>query len=411
MVVGRYDVIIIGGGIAGLYAAMKLLQKNPNAKVLLVERSNRLGGRVGNAKFRGTSVVCGAGVGRLEKDRILLSLLKVMSLKPQFLPPVSHHFAKTVKKVDVNGTISKLQTIEAAMKPPLDKRKTFKSFAKAHLGQKSYSEFVQATGYTDFEKQDAHDVLYNYGMDDNADGWTPVMVGWDDLVDSMKAWIIKHHNVKIKKNVEITRWDQGDQDITVYGTTDGAKADVVFSTKSLVVATTIESLTKLFPEKSIYNNIHGQQFIRLYAQLAVSSRQIMANAAPSITVVPAPLQEIIPINPQKGIYMIGYADNKSAQVLRDHGDDKQSIASFAEKALSLPKGSIHISNIQSHFWSIGTHYCDVLPRRFENREQFIHEAQRPHPNIFVVGEVVALNQGWVEGALQSVENVLDEIII
>ena len=30
-------------------------------------------------------------------------------------------------------------------------------------------------------------------------------------------------------------------------------------------------------------------------------------------------------------------------------------------------------------------------------------------NVFVVGEMVAKNQGWVEGALESVENIIEEI--
>jgi monoamine oxidase len=40
------------------------------------------------------------------------------------------------------------------------------------------------------------------------------------------------------------------------------------------------------------------------------------------------------------------------------------------------------------------------------RSQFIHKAQIPLPNLLVVGEVVAENQGWTEGALESVEKVV-----
>ncbi len=411
----KHDVIIIGGGIAGLYAAMKLVQKRPNAKILIVERSSRLGGRIGNSKFRGTSVVCGAGVGRLEKDKLLLSLLQKLNLKPQLLPPVLHHFSKAVKSVDIMETINKLQQIENEV--DAGNRKTFKSFASAHLGRKAYREFVQATGYTDFEKQDAHDVLYNYGMDDNADGWTPVRIIWDDLVDALTTWLKRHRNVKIKKRVNITRWGQtpdGGEQIIVHGQKKGSgtgTVDIAYRTSNLVVATTIESITKLFPKKSIYTHIHCQPFIRLYAQVAPSSRKIMADSVSSITIVPSPLQEIIPFNHDQGIYMIGYADNKSANTLHKYENDKHSIAMFAEKALRLPTGSINISHIQSHFWKCGTHFFDVLPIQYQMREEFVREAQRPHPNVFVVGEVVALNQGWVEGALQSVDNVVEEINI
>lgn len=401
------DVVIVGGGIAGLYAAMRILESKPNASILLLEMSNRLGGRAGNTKFRGARVVCGAGVGRQEKDALLLALAKKLELETQTLPPVSHHFAKSVKKVNIVATIKKLQRVEAT------KRSTFKSFAEAHLGKQGYEDFVAATGYTDFEKEDAHDVLYNYGMDDNADGWTPVRVVWDDMVTNMKKWLLSHPNLKIKMNLHITRYEDisnNSSTITVSGTAKDGN-HVSFTTKSLIVATTIDSIRQLFPSKSIYKHIHGQPFMRLYAQLhGTQSRSLMADAVPSITIVPRPLQEIIPFDHAKGIYMIGYADNKSALTLHNLQDDKQKIASLVEKALLLPKDSIHISHTQSHFWQIGTHYYDVLPKRFESREQFIHEAQRPFRGIFVVGEVVAINQGWVEGALRSVEDVLDDIL-
>jgi monoamine oxidase len=41
-----------------------------------------------------------------------------------------------------------------------------------------------------------------------------------------------------------------------------------------------------------------------------------------------------------------------------------------------------------------------------SREEFIYRAQHPDPNVIVVGEVVANNQGWTEGALESVKKAL-----
>ena len=78
-------------------------------------------------------------------------------------------------------------------------------------------------------------------------------------------------------------------------------------------------------------------------------------------------------------------------------------------------------------WDIGTHYYSPLSDKYKTREEFIREAQHPIPNghnghnghnvpnvpyghnghnVLVVGEVVSLHQGWVNGALESVQAVL-----
>ena len=40
------DIVIIGGGISGIYLMMNLKDKYPNLKVKLLESNNRFGGRI-----------------------------------------------------------------------------------------------------------------------------------------------------------------------------------------------------------------------------------------------------------------------------------------------------------------------------------------------------------------------------
>ena len=42
----KFDVIIAGGGIAGVLAATRINEVNPNARILLLEKEPRLGGRL-----------------------------------------------------------------------------------------------------------------------------------------------------------------------------------------------------------------------------------------------------------------------------------------------------------------------------------------------------------------------------
>ena len=78
-----YDVVIIGAGISGLYAAYKIKNINPNVKLLILEEQSEkyMGGRTGNDIFEGVKIVTGADVGRIGKDKILLKLLHTFNIK------------------------------------------------------------------------------------------------------------------------------------------------------------------------------------------------------------------------------------------------------------------------------------------------------------------------------------------
>jgi len=67
--------------------------------------------------------------------------------------------------------------------------------------------------------------------------------------------------------------------------------------------------------------------------------------------------------------------------------------------------------ISSFYWPIGTHYYEPLSSEYRSRQAFIKEAQTPEKNLFVIGEMVALHQGWVEGALESVEHIINKLLL
>jgi|LauGreSBDMM110SN_4_FD.fasta_scaffold836011_1 protoporphyrinogen oxidase len=55
-----YDVIIIGSGMAGLYAALQVKKLAPKLSFLVVEKYDTYGGKSYNEDFENTSVVTGA---------------------------------------------------------------------------------------------------------------------------------------------------------------------------------------------------------------------------------------------------------------------------------------------------------------------------------------------------------------
>ena len=81
----------------------------------------------------------------------------------------------------------------------------------------------------------------------------------------------------------------------------------------IIVATAIDSIRKLLPTENIYRGIKSQPFLRLYGKFSKCSIPIMKQYVKGYTIVPQPLQKIIPMNPDNGVYMIAYNDNKNSK--------------------------------------------------------------------------------------------------
>jgi hypothetical protein len=149
----------------------------------------------------------------------------------------------------------------------------------------------------------------------------------------------------------------------------------------------------------------------LYGKFTQKSIPIMKEYVKGYTVVSTPLQKMIPMDPNKGIYMIAYSDNESAIFLKKYlGNsltNRNKLCRLIELSLGIPENTIQLSAIMDFYWNEGTHYYEPLDKKvYKNREDFIYEAQHPEDGIIVVGEAVSRKLGWVEGALDSVKLAL-----
>jgi hypothetical protein len=391
-------IIIIGAGISGLYAAYKIKMLYPKSNITILEQK-WIGGRIGSQFFQGTEVVTGAGVGRKRKDKLLIKLLKQLEIPYQeFLS--KHYYSNTlVGLCNVKETFMKLRKRYTPCK------KAFKEYAESILGIEKYKIFVTCSGYSDYEKQDAYDVLYNYGFNDNYDNWTALSIPWTKLLISL----INKINIKnIHLRSEVQKIDIiSDNIFFVYTNKE------LYTCNMIIVATPIDTIRKLLPKENIYKGIKGQPFLRLYGKFSECSIPIIKEYVKGYTIVHPPLQKIIPMDPENGVYMIAYNDNKSSKYLKkwleNTEENRAKLCTLIKKALCIPAEiNIYLSSILEFYWNIGTHYYTPLDhKKYKNRDEFIKIAQNPMENVLVVGESVSINQGWVEGALKSVHCVID----
>jgi hypothetical protein len=411
-----YDVIIVGSGISGLYSAYNIKKISPNTSYLILEKYKKkwIGGRMNNETFYGTQIVTGAGVGRQDTNPLLVKLLRELHV-PFKKTTAIMNYSKLLpnhSEFDVVKIITFLKK-EYNKNPDKYKNLTFKNFASQILGDVKYKLFTIYAGYTDYEDADVYETLYNYGMDDNKSGWPMLYIPWKELVHRLCEYI-GYSNIKYSNNVmSITKInDEGENCLFEIKTDEG---NAYFSNK-VIVATTISGILKLVPgasnANSLYQQIHGQPFLRLYAKFDKKSSEILKKVVENYTIVPGPLQKIIPINSEKGVYMIAYNDNANALVLKNHLkntlQNRKLYEKLIEQSLGLPTHSLYIIEIKDFYWPIGTHYYEPMRGPYKSREEFVYDAQHPEKGMLVVGEAVSTYQGWSEGALESVRSVLNK---
>ena len=401
-----YDIIIIGSGISGLYSAYNIKKNSPDTSFLILEKYKKqwIGGRTSNDSFYGTEIVTGAGIGRKAKDKLLFNLLKELDLETceHYIHPT---YSKLIQRVDIEEIVGKLKKEYPKYK---GKHITFKDFAKNILGEHEYKLFLINSGYTDYENEDASETIYDYGLEDNFFRWKAFNVPWKKLVYKLAHHIGETH-FKFSSNVTKINKIQENPCRFFIETETGAN----YMCNKVIIATTITSLRKIFPTKPIYNDIEGQPFLRLYGKFSKKSIPIMKQYVKSLTILPGPLQKIIPINEDTGVYMIAYNDNNNTIALKNHlentSENRNLYCRLIEKSLGIPNESLQLSAIKEYYWPIGTHYYKPLNTKiYHNRNEFIEEAQHPEKGVLVVGEVVSHNQGWTEGALESVKAVLSK---
>lgn len=386
----EYDIIVIGSGIAGLYSAFLIKQMSPKTSILILEQNNTIGGRMGSYNFYNNYINTGAGIGRKKKDINLINLLNQLNIKyNEFM-----FYVKYSKYINPDINISQIIKLLKQKYSNDFSSYTFKKYAIYHLGIKLYKDFITKIGFSDFEKEAVNDVLNYYGLDDNTEGWIALKIDWNMLIEkiSEKIGLI---NIKVKNKV-----------ISISKINDKFIVNTIkqkYYSNKIIIATTIDTIFKILPTLSIYKQVHGQPFLRVYAKFS--------NPIPNLefyTIVTGPLKKISPINIKDAIYMIAYTDNKSAILLQNYTtnnlSNRQYFCKLVEKALDVK--NLNLIAIKSFYWEIGTHYYEPLKKTFKNRTQFINQAQHPDKNILVVGEMISKHQGWTMGTLDSVETVV-----
>jgi hypothetical protein len=385
------NTIVIGSGIAGLYYTYKnLINKN----FLILEKNNYIGGRIKTSKFYGQTIVHGAGVGRYDKDKLLKKLLKELDIpikkiinKKNYYPPLSINFDS---KEFINGV---LNTLREYYQLNPNYRGSFKDIMLKLFNPNILDDFIDLNGYTDFLKEDYRETLFHYDIEDNIDITNIFYIPWKQLIDKLVSKIGRKN---IYTNCEV----KNIYDVNPNGYKIETMSGDYLIAKKIIIATDISFIHKIFPKNYLYKFIDSQNFSRIYVKFDKKSTEIIKKYINGYTIVSRPLQKIIPISEEKGIYMIAYNDNINSIKTKNI-----SIEKLIKNIIGENLKDLKVLDKKIIFWKIGTHYFKPYFWDFKDWSKYMFIMQNPAKDIHIVGEPFSSNQGWVEGALESVKNV------
>jgi protoporphyrinogen oxidase len=385
-----YDYIIIGGGIAGLYANYLLSTKGKAG--ILLERNEYFGGRAFEMDFHGTLIKLGAGI-MADHNKHLLALLKKLNIKVNsFKSTTETDFKKNPNFYAMGDAICEIKnTFEKNKKSIKSKGYNMKEFLIKYFGSTFAKEFILNCEYHDFVNSDVEYFIKHYDISDMShEPYNILVIKWIDLINKL-----------VKKNcynnIEVLNVEK---DNNIFNVT---VKDNIYQSKKIIFATSLKPLVKL--SKNIINNnvidynkyIGTVPFIRIYCYYKNGYTDNLSH----YTIVDTKLQKIIKIN--NNILMASYSDSSNAlywhKVKKLNKEKQIKIVSKYLEDFNV-KGTI--DDIVIAYWDEGIHYYKPT----KNLHKTIKKLSNPSKNVYVVGEIISYKQGWVEGAIESVDRII-----
>lgn len=395
-----YDYIIIGGGIAGLYARYLL----SNYKVLLLEKEKYLGGRGIEINFHNEQIKLGAGIAA-PHNKHLLKLLNKLKIKYQKVKGdinVAFNTEFNINK-SIDLIIKKYNSLKKENHVDI-KNLNVKEFIIKYFGKEFFREYSLLAEYTDFFDSDLEYYIKYYPiLDHKISKYSIIYLSWQNLIEKLQTKGVG----EIKLDLEVKNIIKLDKDFIVNNK---------FRSKNIIFTVTINSLNKIIEKTKLFNlkpysYIDYIPFIRIYTyhkngHKLDNKKTIDDKIIQRYNIVDNHLQKIIIISDK--ILMISYSDNEHANYWYKYSSDKNILIKKILKILEIMFGEdqlkdFTIDDIFIKYWKEGIHY--YKPHPMIKFDDLLNKLQNPIDNIYVGGEMVSKKQGWVEGSIESIDRI------
>jgi monoamine oxidase len=434
----NYDLVIIGGGISGIYTLYKLSSKYPQLKILLLESSERYGGRIYSYKetIDGEEYIMDLGAGRLgHHHKLINNLINELGLKPKIIDIPN---TKTYIEVSENNSARDKTNFKDSIMTKLTKfflsplvsklgksilqkfyvSELIKKYMSLSFFQKVSSVFEYSSDLNEFNAYDAIEYFkHDYN---NESKFFTLLGGLEQIIENMLVVIKKTKSYK-SKNIELLNLSNVENIIkkntnlfkVVVNNYNKSKVYNVYS-KYVICALPKQSLEKLDLFKPFLRDLNSINSINLLRIFEIYNKTNGESWFKNVekTITNSQVQFVIPINPNTGLIMSSYSDCANARfwnLLRA----KKGVA-YVKNILNIKLNQLFsIYNItippskyiKMYFWDAGV----ACWKKNVDSDYLSSKLLNPLPNVFIVGENYSKYQAWCEGALMTSENCISKL--
>ena len=418
----NYDLIIVGGGIAGLYTAYRLQN---NFRILLIEKNGYIGGRIhtNTLTYKGKKFRYECGAGRLPTNHYrIMDLLEELNLSDRLVKLGNSKTFISVDKdtLDVN--------LDFYIKDFMNKaRNKSEKYLRNHTLHdfllELYDEWIVESiilkfGYKgEFWVYSAYDALRAFTNDMNPDNvYMGLKGGIDLIVDGLLDRL--NSNVTIIKKMFYNGYENIGKKFIVSATNKKTKEINEFVSDKLILAlpkNQIEIQPQLQSNKlrKMIHSVEPVSFCRIYAVYNKNpdTGKVWFDDLGKVT-TDNKIGYIIPINKDIGLVMISYTDS----ILADfwyasfkNGDIGRQLYNHLKEIFPDRDIPMRPSITRVHYWGSGGHF--FTPGT--NSEKVINDIVKPFKSkeLYIVGETYSSHQSWIEGALETADLAIDKILV
>lgn len=442
-----YDVVVIGGGVAGLFTVYQIHKKSPQTRVLLLEKEDRLGGRI--YTYKDPHMTVEAGAGRFNgSHRLVMNLVDELGLASKrnknsgdvvFRPAVErkirnvngesldtlrrttewsqldcatdsveyseHRGAKTLPNA---ALIQHLVAQSTSFSKQYLQHHTLSQYASQVLTKRQVQYIKRSFGYySELVIMNAYDAIKLLNSLGPGNTFYGLKGGLEQIITHMEAIVRKHPNIHILKHTTVTNVVYHNP--IFYVCTDTSD---IYECKNCVCALPKPALLALPIFRSVrplINKITSGTLCRIYTQYDrdhVWFRDIERFTTDN------DLRMVIPYNRNEGTIMISYSDHRFAdkweQMYREKG--VREVNRYLREQM-LESTGIRIPRpirTKVFYWACGVGYWGVGADSKRVAEQMIQPF--PEMPLFVCGENYSEHgQQWIEGALETSTTVVSRL--